>query len=123
MIDNITAVAVINHMRTSHSDLLNRLTKEIWLWCIPRNIHLSAAHIVGKCKIQADLESRHSVTETEWMRNNTLLSKALSELEFTPEINLFASSLNAQFPRLYVTYRPDPGAEAVDAFTITSILN
>ena len=49
MIDNTTAVAVINHMGTSHSDPLNRLTKEIWLWCIPRNIHLSAAHIAGKC--------------------------------------------------------------------------
>ena len=117
MIDNTAAVAVINHMGTSHSDPLNRLTKEIWLWCIPRNIWLSAAHIAGKCNIQADLESRHSVTETEWMLNSTLLSNALSELDFTPEIDLFASRLNAQFPR-YVAYRPDPGARAVDAFTI-----
>ena len=117
MIDNTTAVAVINHMGTSHSDSLNRLTKEIWLWCIPRNIWLSAAHIAGKCNIQADLESRHSVTETEWMLNNTLLSNALGELDFTPEIDLFASRLNAQFPS-YVAYRPDPGAWAVDAFTI-----
>ena len=78
MIDNTTAVAVINYMGTSHSDPLNRLTKEIWLWCIPR--HLSAAHIAGKWNIQADLESRHSVTETEWMLNNTLLLNALSEL-------------------------------------------
>ena len=88
MIDNTTSVAVINHMGTSHSVPLNRLTNEIWLWCIPRNINLSAAHIAGKCNIQADLESRHSVTETEWMLNNTLLSNALSELDFTPEIDL-----------------------------------
>ena len=47
MIDNTTAVAVINHM--GHSDPLNKLTKEIWLWCIPRNIWLSTAHIAGKC--------------------------------------------------------------------------
>ena len=59
MIDNTTAVAVINHMGTSHSSPLNKLTKEIWLWCIPRNIWLSAAHIAGKCNIQAELESRH----------------------------------------------------------------
>ena len=103
MIDNTAAVVVINHMGTSHSDPLNRLTKEIWLWCIPRNIWLSAAHIAGKCNIQADLESRHSVTETEWMLNSTLFSNALSELDFTPEIDLFASRLNAQFPR-YVAY-------------------
>ena len=31
MIDNTTAVAVINHMGTSHPDPLNKLTKEIWL--------------------------------------------------------------------------------------------
>ena len=33
------------------------------------------------------------------MLNSTLLSNALSELDFTPEIDLFASRLNAQFPR------------------------
>ena len=110
MIDNTAAVAVINHTGTSHSDPLNRLTKEIWSWCITRNIWLSAAHIAGKCNIQADLKSRHSVTETELMLNSTLLSNALSELDFTPEIDLFASRLNAQFPR-YVAYRPDPGAK------------
>ena len=117
MIGNTTAVAVINHMGTSYSDPLNRLTKEIWLCCIPRNIYLSTAHIAGKCNIQADLESRHSVTETEWMLNNTLLSNALSKLDFSPEIDLFASRLNSQFPR-YVACRPDPRAKAVDTFTI-----
>ena len=33
-IDNTTAVAVINHMGTSHSDHLNILCKEIWDWFI-----------------------------------------------------------------------------------------
>lgn len=51
------------------------------------------------------------------MLNNTLLSNALSELDFTPEIDLFASRLNAQFFRC-VAYRPDPETWAVDAFTI-----
>ena len=50
------------------------------------------------------------------MLKNTLLSNALSELDFTSEIDLFASRLNAQFPQ-YVAYRPEPGARAVDAFT------
>ena len=31
MIDNTTAVAVVNHMGTSHSDTLNKLGKQIWL--------------------------------------------------------------------------------------------
>ena len=45
--DNTTAIAVLNHMGTSHSDPCNRLGKEIWEWCIDRNIWLSAAHIPG----------------------------------------------------------------------------
>ena len=51
------------------------------------------------------------------MLNNTLLLNALSELDFTPEIDLFASRLNAQFLQ-YVAYRPDPGERVVDASTI-----
>ena len=50
MIDNTTAVALLNHMGTSHSDPLNELTKEIWLWCTTHNIWISAAHIAGKCQ-------------------------------------------------------------------------
>ena len=110
------------HYRFLERDKILAL-QTIWLWSIPRNIWLSAAHIAGKCNIQAGLESRHSVTETEWMLNNTLLSNFLGELDFTTEINLFVSRLNAQFPR-YVAYRRAPGAWSVDAFTIGwSVLN
>ena len=117
MIDNTTAVAVVNHMGTSHSDALNALAKEVWLWCISRNIWISAAHIAGKSNERADLESRQNKTETEWMLNKSILSGALMQFEFTPEIDLFASRLNAQFTR-YVAYGPDPGASAIDAFSI-----
>ena len=98
MIDNTTAVAVINHMGTSHSDPLNKLYKEIWLWCISRNIWISASHIAGKCNIQADLESRHSVTETEWKLNNTLLTRTLSELNFTLRSTCLPQDLTRSSP-------------------------
>ena len=47
MIDNSTAVAVINHMGTNQSrPALNRLCKELWKWCKSRTIWpISAAHI------------------------------------------------------------------------------
>jgi hypothetical protein len=51
------------------------------------------------------------------MINPSLLTAALHELQFTPEIDLFASRLNKQFER-YVSYKPDPQAEAIDAFTL-----
>ena len=111
MIDNSTSVAVINHMGTSHSCQLNTLSKQIWEWWI------SAAHIPGKANTEADLESRKNRSETEWMLDKELLSKSLKTLNFTPEIDMFASRINAQFAR-YVAYRPDPGAVAVDAFSI-----
>ena len=117
MIDNTTAVAVINHMGTCHSDVLNTLSKRLWLWCVSRNIWISAAHIAGKSNQQADLESRQNKTETEWMLNRDSLSHALTQLNFRPEIDLFASRLNSQFTH-YVVYRPDPGAVAIDAFSL-----
>ena len=105
MIDNTTAVAVVNHMGTSHSDTLNKLGKKIWLWCIASNIWINAAHIGGKSNEWADLESRQYKTESEWMLNTSVLSRALLDLDFMPEIDRFASRLNAQFTR-YVAFRP-----------------
>ena len=116
-IDNTTAVAVINHMGTSHSGHLNKLCKEIWDWCIARNLWISAGHIAGKANVEADLESRQNQTMTEWMLNTSLFSQSLKTLQFAPDIDLFASRLNKQLPN-YVAYRPDPDSIAIDAFTM-----
>ena len=43
MTDNSTAVSAINHMGTSHSHPCNFMTKEIWEWCLERNIWISVA--------------------------------------------------------------------------------
>ena len=51
------------------------------------------------------------------MLNTNVLSRSLLELDFMPEIDLFASRLNAQFIR-YVAFRADPGPSAIDAFTM-----
>ena len=52
------------------------------------------------------------------MLNPQYLSKALDEIPFTSEMDLFASRINKQFNQ-YVSYRPDPFASYVDAFTIS----
>ena len=115
--DNTTAIAVLNHMETSHSDPCNRLGKEIWECCIDRNIWLSAAHIPGVHNIKADLESRRTNDNTEWVLDRASLNNALSQLSLRPNIDLFASLLSNQFP-LYVSFKPDPGAVALDAFSL-----
>jgi hypothetical protein len=55
--------------------------------------------------------------ETEWMLNSDLLSKSLNSLKFSPDVDLFATRINKQFKK-YIAYRCDPGAFAVDAFTM-----
>ena len=81
-----------------------------------RNIWMSAEHVAGKCNVAADRQSREINTNTEWMLNPTLLNKSLGKLQAHPEVDMFASRLDKQFPR-YISFRPDPGAYLVDAFS------
>ena len=117
MCDNTTAVTVVNHMGTSHSDSCNSVAKEIWEWCIDRKIWLSAAHIPGKQNLIADFESRRNQRASEWRLDRASLICALQRLHFKPDVDLFASRINHQVP-LDVSYRPDPEAIAIDAFSL-----
>ena len=53
--------------------------------------------------------------QAEWMLEKRLFDRVSQTLEFSPTINLFASTLNHQLPT-YVSYKPDPNAYAVGAF-------
>lgn len=117
MCDNTTAVSCITHMGTSHSVCCNKLTTAIWEWCAEYNIWLTAAYIPGAENQSADYESRVVHTGKEWQLNKELLHCALSILNYQPGVDLFASRHNAQC-KLYVSYRPDPGCMAVDAFSL-----
>ena len=117
MSDNTTTVSCINSMGSNKGDHLNNLCKDIWLWCIEREIWISAAHVAGKENIEADKLSRCLHVDMEWKLDSSLLSDALKMLEVKPCIDLFASSANAQFSK-YVSFVPDKNAYAVDAFTM-----
>lgn len=55
MIDNTTAVSVINSMGTCHSDKCNSIGIKIWEFCMSHNIvWLTAAHIPGSSNCRAD---------------------------------------------------------------------
>jgi hypothetical protein len=64
--------------------------------------------------VTADRKSRVFEDETEWILNNKIFSEFV---EFDPEVDLFASRLNTQLSR-YVSWKPDPEAEAVDALSL-----
>ena len=118
LLDNSTAVACINNMGTSHSDSCNDLTFCIWQWCIAREVWLSAAHIPGKENTAADEESRKINVDGEWKLNSTVLEEALLQLQVSPSIDLFASRINTQ-RSCYVSFKADPEAHAVDAFSLS----
>ena len=98
-IDSTTAADAINNMGTIHSIECNNIAFDIWEWCISKHIWVSAEHIAGKHNIAADKESRAIDTSKEWMLNPVFLHQALDRLKAHPDIDMFASRLNAQFPR------------------------
>ena len=104
-------------MGTCHSNTINKLVIDIWEWCITHNIWLTASHIPGIQNSAADFESRKTRRETEWSLNSIVFQKAIDEVHFQPDVNLFASRLNYKCKR-YVSYQPDPGSYAVNAFYI-----
>ena len=115
--DNTTAIACINKMGTSHSCEANELTKQIWFFCLERNIWLSAVFIPGKLNKEADALSRDKNLDAEWCLKRDIFVKALKFLKVMPVIDLFASRLNYQIDK-YASFRPDPEAFCVDAFSI-----
>ena len=64
----------------------------------------------------ADFHSRNFRDNTEWMLNPVVF-KQLSAHSFVPEVDLFASRLNCQLTP-FVSWKPEPGAWAVNAFSL-----
>ena len=113
--DNVSARAYINHFGGTHSWPMNCLAVQIWKWCIERQIFLTAEHLPGVMNQVADEESRTVRDRCDWMLHPQLFSQI--ERRMGPlEVDMFASRLTHQLPR-YFSWRPDPSAEATDAFT------
>lgn len=113
--DNVVTVTYIDRMGGMKPDL-NNLARDIWFWAMERHIWLSAAHIAGKDNLVADKLSRESNFDLEW-KLCPFIFDHITKLLGEPIIDLFASRLNSQLPR-YVAWRPDPNAEAIDAFKL-----
>ena len=105
-------------MGNSHSSKLNKLAKEIWDWCIGEGIWLTIAHIPGTENVQADCKSRTFEKSIEWCHNKAIFRKACVKLNFSPNIDLFASRINYQI-KPFVSYHPDPEAFAINALLIS----
>ena len=114
--DNTTAVAYVNNMGGNHSSEYNATARQMWLWCIQRNIWLFTSHILGVTNVETDRLSRQVNDHTEWALNDEVLNRISAQL-FRPQIDMFASQLNKKLPQ-YASWKPDPQAFAVDAFSL-----
>lgn len=114
-VDNTTAVAYLNHMGGIKSESCNDLAIEIWEYCRLRDIWLIAVHLPGVQNTVADRLSRQFDDSLEWKLDSGVFKRICSKFG-TPDIDLFASRLNTQLDR-YVSWKPDPGAEATDALS------
>ena len=95
--DNITAVAHINKMGGTKSPILNQITKEIWEFCLEREITLTAEYLPGLMNTKADWESRHVKSSSQW-KLNVLIFKQLNNVWGPILIDLFADRLDNQTP-------------------------
>ena len=116
--DNTATVGAINNMGSSKSSTLHSKIIEIWDWVLSRQNWLTASHIPGILNVEADEESRKNETKTEWKLNSEVFNSLSHSLHFVPTIDLFASRINTQLPRFFA-FRPDPDAEAINAFSMT----
>ena len=72
--------------------------------------------------MEADLESRYSpFSKFEWSLKDEFFQIIMCKFG-TCKIDLFASRLNNKLDR-YVSFRPDPGAEAINAFSYDWTIN
>ena len=117
MSDNVTAVCYINAMGGCQSDICNRIACDIWQWAIEKSIWLSAAHTPGTGNCEADELSRKFNPNLEWSVTDEVFNQILKVFALGPTIDLFASRVNAKLPA-YVSWKADPFARYVDAFTL-----
>ena len=116
-IDNTTAITYINKMGGIQYPHLNEVSRKIWQWCESKNLYIFASHINTKENTEPDTESRKLPPETEWELSKSAFQKIVQTLG-EPEIDLFASDINKKC-KSFISWKQDPDAEAVDAFTIS----
>ena len=112
--DNTTVVAYVNKMGGTRSPILVQLAKELWEWCLQRRIHVRAQHLPGKLNFNADFLSRHLRDRSDWILDQEIFN--MIDMKLGPlNVDLFATRFSTRLPR-FVSWRPDPMAEATDAF-------
>ena len=116
--DNTTAVAYVNKMGGTKSPILTQVAKNMWEFCLSREITLTAEHLPGLQNQTADMESRKIMeTSTNNWKLNTQVFSLINKARGPIMLDILAERLNAQVTH-YVSWKPDPMAVATDAFMV-----
>ena len=94
---------------------LSQMALQVWEWCQLQRISPHAEHLPGNENVLADWESWHTCDSSDW-KLLPLVFKPLNSLLGPFSVDLFASRINNQLP-VYYSWKPDPLAKAVDAFS------
>lgn len=109
-------MAYINKMGGVKVDYLHSDAKRFWEWCETRNLWVFAEYISSKENKEADTLSRISNTDIEWELSDYAFQK-ITRVFGKPEIDLFASRINKKC-ETYCSWKRDPDARVINAFTI-----
>ena len=116
--DNITALAYINNTGVMHSDLCNYIAKCIWEIAQNRVFWISSSHISGAENTITDKMFRVFSDNTEWMLSIELFKVLCGKLQFSQQVDLFATRLNKQIHK-YVYWMPGPSYVAVNVLNFS----
>ena len=98
--DNTTTVCYINKQGGLHSPVLDRLARDLTLWCDTRLASIRASHIAGLLNSGADLLSRGGYWYGDWCLHQGVANQIWSRYG-RPEVDLFASEENAKCSRFF----------------------
>lgn len=115
--DNTTALSYVNNMGGMVSLGMDSLAKEIWSWCLDRNIWLTCQYLPGSLNEVADFLSRNFTNCGEWNLKPEIFQRVVKQL-FAPEVDLFASENNFKVNKFVSRYFCEK-AWKTDAFTFS----
>ena len=90
-IDNTTAVNYINK-QGGRKEASNKIAREIWEWCIPKGLFLTATYIPGAKNVEADTQSRTYHDNSERSLDDQVFARC--GIVGNADIDLFASRAN-----------------------------
>ena len=70
-------VAYVNNMGRTVSTQATLIARELWMWCLQRDISLSAQYLPGKDNTIVDQELREMKDRSDWLLNRDVFGKIL----------------------------------------------